>query len=453
MGRAHFLRAAGLSVLATLLSCHIIGGAGDLEFTDGTGTGGGAGSGGVGGGPGGGGQGGGGQGGSSTCDNGLVDPGELCFSSPFVAYETGKQVAADMVLIDCDGDDDLDVITADEQSQTFTVLTNDGAGVLEIKQSTPSGYGSPVRIALADLDGAGNLDIIVAGNNLGSGPAFAEWSTEGCVLSGGVVTPGLSGAPQDVAALQFGGDIIDDPVATVAGGQGPWLGYRDSFPQPHLAQIDAGTTEVAGIAAGRLDGNDTVDIAFVDPNQNVLLVRSNTGTTFALAASYDVGNGPLAVAIGTLDGDDANDIVVANTAANTVSILINDGSGGFTKPGPDLAVAGGTTVAAKAPRDVTLADIDADGDLDILTANGDDSPTTSQSSVSVFLNDGDGGFQLATTEAFPAVQLSFPVEVGLLPQKVWVADMNGDGAVDIVTAGAHVISGVTSQVSVLLANP
>jgi len=383
----------------------------------------------------------------------LVDPGELCFSNPFVAYETGKLVAVDMVLIDCDGDDDLDVITADDQSQTFTVLTNDGTGALEILQSYPSGFGSPVRIALADLDGAGNLEIIVAGNNLGSGPGFAQLSTDGCVLSGGAVTPGISGAPQDVTVVRFGGDVIDDPVATVAGGQGPWLGYLDSFAQPSFAEIDAESSDVAGMAAGRLDGNDTIDIAFVDPDQNAVLVRSNTGTTFAQATSYDVGVGPLAVAIGTLDGDETNDLVVANTTANSLSILVNDGSGSFTKPGPDLAVESSATVTAKGPRDVVLADLDADGDLDIVTANGDGGPTTSQSSVSLFLNDGSGVFQLATTESFPSVHTSFPVQVGLLPQTVWVADMNQDGAVDIITAGAQVIAGSTSHVSVLLANP
>src|SRR5262245_60699391 len=43
-------------------------------------------------------------GGSSTCGNGRVDPGELCFTNPAVDFPTQGEQAVDLVLVDCNGD-------------------------------------------------------------------------------------------------------------------------------------------------------------------------------------------------------------------------------------------------------------------------------------------------------------------------------------------------------------
>ena len=137
-------------------------------------------------------------------------------------------------------------------------------------------------------------------------------------------------------------------------------------------------------------------------------------------------------------------------AANSVTILVNDGNANFTTPLADLSVEPGVGVPAALPRDVHLADVDMDGDLDILTANSDDAGGTS--SVSIFLNDGAGNFAHATNANFAGVAGDSPLEVGRRPYAVRVADMNGDGAPDILTASAY-DDGVTSKITVLLASP
>ena len=71
------------------------------------------------------------------------------------------------------------------------------------------------------------------------------------------------------------------------------------------------------------------------------------------------------------------------------------------------------------PTSVVVADLNNDGTLDLVTAS------QSSSNVSVLLGNGDG--------TFPAQQ-TFSTGAGSSPRSVAVADLNADGAPDLVTA-------------------
>jgi hypothetical protein len=139
------------------------------------------------------------------------------------------------------------------------------------------------------------------------------------------------------------------------------------------------------------------------------------------------GNLPTSVAVGDFRDDGQLDIVTAN-ADNTVSVLLGNGDGSF-----QTAVTYSVTDAAghgSGPTGVAVGDFN--GQLDIVTANADNT-------VSVLLGNGDGGFQPAVTYF-----VTDAAGRGNGPTGVAVGDFNG--LFDIVTANAD------NTVSVLLGN-
>jgi hypothetical protein len=137
---------------------------------------------------------------------------------------------------------------------------------------------------------------------------------------------------------------------------------------------------------------------------------------FVAPLAFDAGGSPLSVAVGDFNLDGTPDLAVANnTTGGTVSVLLGNGDGSFQAP-RSFAV-------GRSPRSVAVGDFNGDGTPDLAVANQGDR------TVSVLLGNGDGSFQTART--FDAIGANFLV----------VADINGDGAADIVT-----------PVSVLLGN-
>ncbi|HEX2667030.1 MAG TPA: VCBS repeat-containing protein [Gammaproteobacteria bacterium] len=132
------------------------------------------------------------------------------------------------------------------------------------------------------------------------------------------------------------------------------------------------------------------------------------------------------MASGDMDGDGFEDVVALDAGHATVSIITLDAQGEFTAHTQDYPDMPGMTA-------LTLADVDGDGRLDVLVSDA----TDAASGVRVLLNT--GGTGLAADVAYASG------EAGPGPVSLTAADLNGDGFVDIVTAG-----GSAGTVSVLL---
>ena len=140
---------------------------------------------------------------------------------------------------------------------------------------------------------------------------------------------------------------------------------------------------------------------------------------FSAPLAYSVGNGPGngsgAVAVGDLNHDGRPDIVVGNVHDNLVSVLINNGNGFATAVNYAVGSGGNASYA------VSLADVNGDGNPDIISANAEDD------NISVLLNNGDGTFGNRTD-----------YDLGVRPWiELGVGDLNGDGRVDIVAASVN----------------
>ncbi|MCA8951122.1 MAG: VCBS repeat-containing protein [Planctomycetes bacterium] len=143
-----------------------------------------------------------------------------------------------------------------------------------------------------------------------------------------------------------------------------------------------------------------------------LLCQSFTTTTIA------AGNRPDEITLGDVDNDGDLDIVVAvDTPVNGVNVWLNDGTGSFT-------LSNSITISPQT-RSVLLCDFDNDGDLDLAVSTS--------SSVAVLRN-------VAGTFGNAAF---YPV--GTNPRGLTVADFDGNGSPDLAVANRD-----SNTVSVLL---
>jgi hypothetical protein len=152
---------------------------------------------------------------------------------------------------------------------------------------------------------------------------------------------------------------------------------------------------------------------------NVQLLNLNLGGAaaftwpgnFTLASSPVVASGPGSVVAADVNGDGKVDLICANGVGFTLSVLTNNGSGGF-------ALASSPFVDAE-PSAVVAADINGDGKPDLICGS------FNAHTLFVLTNNGSGGFTLASTPA-----------VGNGAISLAVADVNGDGRLDLVSANS-----------------
>jgi hypothetical protein len=135
---------------------------------------------------------------------------------------------------------------------------------------------------------------------------------------------------------------------------------------------------------------------------------------------------PLALTAADLNNDGTPDLAVVNGGrTDRVAVLIGDGTSGFGI----RVYRGGRHAQA-----ISSADLNGDGDIDLITANG-------TGGVSIFLGKGDGTFKAATDHSTMSTMCS----------GVSVADLDGDGNPDLVTANSFLGQGASNHsVSILM---
>ena len=148
------------------------------------------------------------------------------------------------------------------------------------------------------------------------------------------------------------------------------------------------------------------DTTTVAPPQTLYSDVSGTHLPSGLLSGLSMDAG-----VADLDGDGDPDIVIANEFRPNI-LLLNDGAGRFSDGSSRLPAAN------RDSEDVGIADFDGDGDLDIVVVSEDDRTNE------LYFNDGTGRF---TDEG-----ARLPVEG--TTNGVVVADVNGDGFPDILFA-------------------
>ncbi|MFD1469678.1 T9SS type A sorting domain-containing protein [Hymenobacter caeli] len=346
--------------------------------------------------------------------------------APVANYSAGAGgQPAGMEVADMNGDGYPDVVVSDGESQV-KLLTNRKDGTLAPAVAYFTGSNSyPGAVAVGDLNKDGYLDIVTA-VDAGAGVLLAR--QDGTFASivvhpmgaslGGVAVSDVNkdGYPDLVM-----GDVYNNTVNVS-------LNKKDGTFAPAVVYAIGSTSNSQGLAIGDMNGDgypDLVISSHTTSTVGVLLNRQDG--TFAPAAQYSTGSGsyPFDAAVGDVNNDGALDIVAFNHIAHTAGVLLNRRGGTFA---PVVAYAAGDSGE---PLSGTLSDLNGDGYLDIVTANGF---TTTVGGV--LLNHKDGTFA-------PLVPYLVSADVSF--HHVAAGDMNKDGKPDLITTNIN-----TSTISVLL---
>ena len=150
---------------------------------------------------------------------------------------------------------------------------------------------------------------------------------------------------------------------------------------------------------------------------------------FGRPGKYTVDGSPIGIRAAAIDSQPARDLVTANEAGAdgpSLSMLFNRGSGSFF-PEQRVSVSTATDILQA----VAAGDFNADGRGDVAIAIDDASTLPVHAAVLVYLNNGNNGF--ATPVRYPLT--------GFFPRCLEAADLNEDGALDLVVCHSRSVGG------------
>ncbi|MEZ5099046.1 MAG: VCBS repeat-containing protein [Thermoleophilia bacterium] len=358
------------------------------------------------------------------------------------AYAAGTNPHA-VAAADVDRDGRLDLVVAAAGSNAAAILRGNGDGTFRPAALYPVGA-KPKVVLPVDLDGDGDLDLASADQD-GDSASVALGAGDG-TFGAPTHLPACDGA-HDVAAGDLNLDGKVDLVVAcwgVASVVAVLRGHGDGTFEPQQPfAVAPGPSPAAAphsVLLRDLDGDGRLDAIVAARDWNAVAILRGNGdvpvaSQLATAVHYPVGTHPHQVRAADLDGDGALDLVTANDGADAVSLLRGNGDGTFR--------AAVSAAVGSVPKGVALGDVDLDGRVDVLSANTagnylGGTPAPGGDTVSLLLGDGAGGLAAGTT-----------LTVGATPFSLALADLNGDGRVDLATANWGA-TGIPGSVTVLL---
>lgn len=327
--------------------------------------------------------------------------------------------AKDVLAADLDGDGDIDLLVASSDDNKVAWFENNGAGppAFTMRLISTNALGARA-VHAADLDGDGDLDVLSASRKDGR----VTWYPNQAIRRTAIYNAATQNVfyvrqgARSIHAADVDGDGHTD-LLSVAEYEVAWHQNNGAIPPSFTTHV-IGTNLSGGrwVAAGDLDGDGDLDVVAASKRDNQIAWYENLGGTPPTFASHIVTQqalGARAVLIADLDQDGDLDLYSASDTDNAIYWYENLGGR------PPTFQRHTVTNQAKYARSAYAADLDGDGDLDLMSASQDDN-------------------KVAWYENLGGTPLQFHEHVidgsagGV--QHIHADDLNGDGDMDIVVA-------------------
>lgn len=333
---------------------------------------------------------------------------------------------------DVDGDGDLDVlITGEAPALTTKLYTNDGSGGFTEKVNSFTAV-TQGAVAFADIDGDNDQDVLITGIS-SSGASTKLYTNDGTGTFTEVVgTPFDNVSQSSVAFADIDGDNDQDVLIT-----GSNIAKLYTNNGSGAFTLVAGTpftgVNFSSMAFTDVDGDNDQDVLITGSHTSKLYTNNGTGTFTLVAGTPFVNVSEGSIAFADVDGDNDQDVIITGsdaTAQYHSKLYTNNGTGTFT-------VVAGTPFLPVRSSSVEFVDIDGDTDKDVLII-GDIGSL--QYRTRLYTNNGSGTFTSVSTVLTDAAQGS-----------IAFGDVDNDSDQDLIIMGRK-ISGTVGNIAELYLN-
>lgn len=289
----------------------------------------------------------------------------------------------------------------------------------------------PGRLAVGDMDGDGRSDLVIAEYQGNACAVLRNFTSSDSLDLGSFIAvcdEQTGYLPVSVAIADIDGDGLLD---IVLGHQfSPFVSiFRNiSLPGTMLFEdrIDIPASPgFLSVAVADIDGDGRPDLAVANRERNTIVIFPNAGEpghiVFSPAILVGSGEGPVQIVSADLDNDGRYDIMFGNHASASVSCLRN-----LSSPGSFAFASPVSVQVAQGPSSIAVGDLNEDGILDLVAT----SPADSILSI------------VAGSSTPGSISFSAPSGIPVSPEtrSAALADVDGDGRVDVTTVGSLVDS-------------
>lgn len=328
--------------------------------------------------------------------------------------------AAVVYACDLDGDGDMDVIYASHDNNKLVWLKNiDGFGNFELgKVISHSIYGQKVIFG-CDIDYDGDLDLLIGSDDNAVVRWWENLNGDGSSFDYHTITYGNPTARGSVFPYDINNDGYIDIITTASLANNISIYYNDgsgifSWAANHIS-FSAFETPV-DILVTDIDGDSLADVICTCPSDKLIYwFRNKDGYNFeSRKILTDSIIGPWYLFSSDFNGDGYQDILTSSAYNDNQIIWIKN-----YNSGANFEIQQYITTCARGAQYVIAADIDNDGDMDVMSASWQDGKVAWYENL-----DGVGmfGSEIIISSSLRDVRCVFP------------CDIDGDGDQDILTS-------------------